>query len=563
MNREPDRPIEKALRDYGQSRAHQAAPAELHPATRAMLQAEVQRAIAQPLAASSEEATRNFARPFATTPHPPNWLPRFWPRLAFGATALAAFALVLTFIQQDNRRTTTTDSDDQGGRGGPVSTATSPTARPAPDFLGDRPAERAGAGEGSALAGRAGGEPVRFSAGGSTPQPVPAVAPLRDNAGREVVNAYREGAPRRVDREKLIAPAKDKNDNGVAVATDRLNRAPSAELPKLEKAKAETATVRDGAAPEPGLHLAPPAAPSASQALPAVEAGKPATAGVRPQAEPTMNAVRKDALAATVTPAAGTTAIGGFFASDKALRQEFSQDETRAKFRRNLLSPPMPDVLTNFRLESDGNRVVVTDADGSTYWGVVTPATGTDVQWSDRELGEEKKRTLDELQKQVRDLPAVTTGRLNEADSKLKASEAAPGATFYFRAAGTNRTLNQPVVFTGVFVPQPRDSDAERNLQTSPGSHMNESIDKRQRQRLTDPAPAARSVALPAQQPGSRGLAPLTPASGPSPQALGLNVSPTNTVVDLPQGITPAATRVQGTAVIGKDRIEINATPRK
>jgi hypothetical protein len=48
----------------------------------------------------------------------------------------------------------------------------------------------------------------------------------------------------------------------------------------------------------------------------------------------------------------------------------FAQSDTRAKYRRNFNSPPVPPVLRSFQLEQNGSNVRVIDADGSVYEGV-------------------------------------------------------------------------------------------------------------------------------------------------------------------------------------------------
>jgi hypothetical protein len=81
----------------------------------------------------------------------------------------------------------------------------------------------------------------------------------------------------------------------------------------------------------------------------------------------------------------------------------FSQVDPQARYRQNLNSPPNPQVLTTFQLLQSGEIVRIIDADGSIYEGTLRPAQA--------------------------------------------------GQAFSFRAAGTNRTLNQLVVFTGDFQP--------------------------------------------------------------------------------------------------------------
>lgn len=90
----------------------------------------------------------------------------------------------------------------------------------------------------------------------------------------------------------------------------------------------------------------------------------------------------------------------------------FQQD--RSKYRQNRNSPPLPEVLTRFEVQPDGANVRIVDADGSVYAGAAAPS-------------------------------------INE------------GQPFTFRAAGTNRTLNQLVVFTGEFEPSANLASTDQN----------------------------------------------------------------------------------------------------
>lgn len=84
MASDPERPIEKLLRDCADQRRQKAGPPlELHPATRRLFQGEIE---------------RQFGRPTSQAFSARDWLRRFWPRVAFavaGAAALVALIGVL------------------------------------------------------------------------------------------------------------------------------------------------------------------------------------------------------------------------------------------------------------------------------------------------------------------------------------------------------------------------------------------------------------------------------------------------------------------------------------
>jgi hypothetical protein len=103
----------------------------------------------------------------------------------------------------------------------------------------------------------------------------------------------------------------------------------------------------------------------------------------------------------------------------------FQQIDRLTRYRKNLNSPPAPAVLSNFEMQRLGQSVRFVDSDGSVYAGPVQ-AVG-------------------------RAAPQVTpvTAQANADQSGIQT----PGG-FYFRAVGTNLTLNQRVEFTGDFQPQ-------------------------------------------------------------------------------------------------------------
>ena len=650
MNREPERPIEQSLRDYGQSRVEQAAPAELHPATRVMLQGEVTRAITKPLAESSEEAMRNFARPFASTPHQPHWLARFWPRLAFGGTVLAAFALVVSVLQNEQGRTKRAQ-DERGWFAGESKTA--PPATQPVTLADSLPASR---GEADGVGGVDSlplVERERAVAGGRVSPAAPALAPKLDKAVKELAADDRELARLRPDTAQGTAPTREKLENGLSVAFQPLNQkstgpqasgapaggagkggftggvggtsrgasrpevksagkvlteavapvAPVADLPKLEKFAMETGA-RAGAAPaldarrasekrlsdSPAVpaQIAQPARPDSStvttlelaaakpapapQPVPAADAGKPLPLDAFARAESTTATPRAAGVVApgsvslpalsTATP--GDAAATHYFYSVSALRQEFSQEESQARLRRNFQSPRPSPVLVSFRFERSGESVVITDADGSTYWGSVVEAPVDGFESLGREVRDESVRQRLEESKKARELLADKAEKLSETDSKRKAADAAVTPMFYFRTTGTNRTLNQPVVFSGSFVPMQTESEDRTKLGVAAGTAENKGDVAMRLKKQDEMNELSRSRLGGVGRPPAPSRTPLTPASGPAAaQSYGISLAATNVAWSFQKAPAPSAPRVQGTAVIGKDRLEINATPKK
>jgi len=112
------------------------------------------------------------------------------------------------------------------------------------------------------------------------------------------------------------------------------------------------------------------------------------------------------------------------------------------KYRVNFNSPPMPNLLRSFEVAQNGQQIRVVDADGSVYDGAIE-------QPLDREAGKEAL---------TKRLPATDLKKSVELQAQQAASAAVTSAgqivpqNSFFRVSGTNRTLNQMVVFEGNFL---------------------------------------------------------------------------------------------------------------
>jgi hypothetical protein len=109
-----------------------------------------------------------------------------------------------------------------------------------------------------------------------------------------------------------------------------------------------------------------------------------------------------------------------------ALAKDSQRDQDQA---------PTP-ILASFTVEQSGHGLRVIDTDGSVYTGYLNSATGS----ADGGIVLNRVRAL---------APATSSN----ARSTLTTGQLAPGrqpqATYFFRVAGTNRTLGQQVVFSG------------------------------------------------------------------------------------------------------------------
>lgn len=98
--------------------------------------------------------------------------------------------------------------------------------------------------------------------------------------------------------------------------------------------------------------------------------------------------------------------------------------------RRNLNSPPMPNVLNSFVIEQSGDQLRVIDADGSIYEGTVQTAA---------------------LPPQPH--PTAQPSRLERSARNIRSidpsSSPSPSSQLTFTVSGQNIVLNQPVTFSG------------------------------------------------------------------------------------------------------------------
>ena len=90
-----------------------------------------------------------------------------------------------------------------------------------------------------------------------------------------------------------------------------------------------------------------------------------------------------------------------------------------------------PKLLTSFRVEQAGNNLKIVDADGSVYTGSVQIAQ----------------------QEPAADYAVAAARNSPRGKSQLAKAPAQVPQSYFFRVAGTNRNLNENVIFSGNFVP--------------------------------------------------------------------------------------------------------------
>lgn len=186
---------------------------------------------------------------------------------------------------------------------------------------------------------------------------------------------------------------------------------------------------------------APPAPPAASPAQPPAETAKAdlrlgASAGTAGSPVSSNGSLleRRYGLAGAV----GGTNVA--VATREPLVQRFARAQSKVKGEMDFVDklPSAESVLTSFRVEQSGQRLRVIDRDGSVYTGSLQVAAKTARRRSG-EVGEV--------------LAAGAAERAAEGELPPATAAAEPAWPSYsFRVAGTNRTLSQPVVFTGTLL---------------------------------------------------------------------------------------------------------------
>jgi hypothetical protein len=418
---EPERPIEKLLRAFAKKRREQAGEPpgfELHNATRRLLQGEVARRAPRPREGNF------FLRLLAP----------IRPRLAFALSVVAitilGAALLLPSLSASKSRSKLASQQVKTFRESEKAVE-QPAALP--------PLERAPAGN-------------------------PPGTPVADN-------------DLAANRKKLDTAAGEETKNEPAGAATRARRADAVDT--LEPAgqdrsrgEVQLKTVTAGGAGGFGGGSRPAGATGAvgqlaykaetdSRDVPAANAAAPARAGESLRgssnyslaaAEPVDRKLQFDdfGTAAAKAPATGgggggrggsavtQTATARFYALNDETRSASASNLNRQKFVQSngdsvntLARSNAAPVLTNFAVEQNGGQMRVVDSDGSVYDGYLEIAAAPAVTLSGK--------------------PALAGQTLaKDVTDKEKTFEGS--GNYFFRVAGTNRSLKQNVVFTGNFV---------------------------------------------------------------------------------------------------------------
>lgn len=109
-------------------------------------------------------------------------------------------------------------------------------------------------------------------------------------------------------------------------------------------------------------------------------------------------------------------------------------------------------VLLSFQMEQTGDQVRVIDRDGSTYAGYIQKAEAT----SEQQLAGGKDQAAN-LDQKTKALTATPSAKLEDKFA-YEANQ-----DYFFRVEGTNRSLNQQVIFTGHLLANAGNADIPKN----------------------------------------------------------------------------------------------------
>jgi len=411
MPNEPERDIEKRLRAYAEKRRQDAGePLELHPATRRLLQGEVSRQRAKPAGGGATWLERVIAA--------------HWLEAAVAACVVAALAIGVVMLR-------------------PPSSA----ARKEEELAYQQLSANA---------------PAMDLAKAGTPQPAataPEPGPWSANTGSLQPSFT---LPKEVKLSEV--PPTDKNrfllakDLAFSEAEGEVPSFPPTAVPETGHPEAAHGVALTGGRSGPGLRFDKPEVAEAERreasatlgtfvagdklrAQPALPApvGQPASPPGRSDLVP--SEVKEDLFAGTVA-----TSRAAVFA------QNFANVAKQVAPRKVAAQPDLPDVLNNFRVEQSGERIQIIDQDGSTYAGNAQASRLSQFFPERTSAGAPVSSAV--ALKQKLGGGGAGGGRAGAFGAERgladRATEAQRQAqSYFFRVAGTNRALNEPVVFTG------------------------------------------------------------------------------------------------------------------
>jgi len=440
---EPNQHIEELLKAYAEQRRKDAGESlQMSERTRNLL---LRAAVRASVARQAAQQT-------------PSWRDRLlshWPRFAVGAGVAAAVVVVAVIMQPGEKKPRSiAELAELEPKATPIATiAPAPEPKPtAAQVASQRPAPTA------APAERRKPSPAKTKTPAAEvvtaadairalearkKEAAPAPAAEESGAKPGVAETKIAAAPVKKAVSDTAKPKAAKPAEVAAVPTVRLADADKkVGKEMLEREQRESATagvklaVKDAPRPPAPTAPAPVAAPAPTakkQPLGATSFGaKKAQTAAAPAMPP----------APTVSAAAGPEAASNIAAANSRLAFQYVPSQvaqqvrgrqmrfTQIALKRDAVSgqqaqAAQQQVMSSFQLEQDGDRIVIQDADGSTYKGQVQAAPAA----------QPEKHVAGRLVKAAKPMP--------ETDSRVA------GQQVFFTLSGTNRSLNQRVEFNG------------------------------------------------------------------------------------------------------------------
>ncbi|HEX7861550.1 MAG TPA: hypothetical protein VF773_14540 [Verrucomicrobiae bacterium] len=396
MPDDPNKRMDETLRAYADER-RKAPDVQLHPATRNMLQSEVRRV-------------------YGNSTPPRAWWHRlraFWPQIAFGSSLCVILGIAVFSLRQP--------ASDKSREPREVESLAPATAESEAVILRDQPS----AIEQQKLRQDAAGRSETDAASAAAPK---AAMKADQSLGidAELRQQTEEPAPaqdsRNLFRERNLTEQPDPRPNlGRATAPVELKQerladaVPAPSLPKNEadlSLQKKAVTRSTGARPNATANraLEPQTAPREESSLRVIEAQ---------ESTPALATGEQLKRAKELTNLGAARRLNFVQVSNKTVAASARFATVGAK------APPQPQaLLTNFRVEQLGNNMQVVDNDGSIYVGNIELTN------------------------------VIPTFAGAELKGYQPATDFNNSTAYYFRAAGTNRTLGKDVVLTGNYFSQ-------------------------------------------------------------------------------------------------------------
>ncbi|MCX6909459.1 MAG: hypothetical protein NTY01_15650 [Verrucomicrobia bacterium] len=413
MPEEPHKNIEDALKAYAKQRRDAGGePLDMPSHTRAVLQHEIARRAAE---TKPKPAPRPWFEPLVA----------LWPRLAVGAATVAAVGIAMLVLT------------DIGKQAKPPMELAQVESQSQSQVSLDRGF-------------------METKSAGKLEEKLSADRKLAMAPAAPAISAEQVAAQTTVAKLKAM----DKLD-GVQVATRVAPAKAMPEAPAPVEAKPQVVTMT--AAPPPPAAPMPVAAAPLSLAKPApVLAGAAPAAAPAPAEQPPAPATPATVMSALAPAGPGkaeraeTTRLVAAAVSNMApLSQRLRFAQVAADSESEPAKQPQPpQVLASFQLEQTGDRVVITDADGSVYEGRIQLASMAQQQVAVERRASRARlaptRTAAPRQVMTQAGEFVWKEKDSTASRRLGLESGATGQQLYFTAFGTNRSVNQRVVVNGM-----------------------------------------------------------------------------------------------------------------